>query len=106
MSHQMDELNQKSTEHIYDYYIRLYNLWFEEKKEVDEGHIVCTDKFFIDMFICGLFNAEVKSKMIQWFQEEPNSQIDQIVSLANDYQNEEDDIYPPDFLEVIIFVSE
>ena len=89
-SHYINELDQKFTENISDYFNRLYNDWFESKKEADPESIAHSDKFFMDLFIYHLFNANVKRIMRRCFHEIPNLTIDDVVNYANIFQEKED----------------
>ena len=94
MSNFYNNLEQKSTETIFDYMDRLHKTWLEQKKSTDKRSLFWTEKCFIIAFINGLYNNKVKSKMNKWYEENPNSPncypiMVNAVFIADDYQNEE-----------------
>ena len=96
MSDFYNNLEQKSTEDIYQYANRLYNSWLEERKSANQRSFFVTEKCFIMTFISGLGNDQVKSKMNKWLKEKSNPEKLEAISLAHDYQSEEDEIYQSD----------
>ena len=87
-------LEQKSTETIFDYMGRLHKTWLEQKKSTDKRSLFWTEKCFIIAFINGLYNDKVKNKMNKWYEENPNSpncypNIVNVIFIADDYQMEE-----------------
>ena len=94
MSDFYNNLEQKSTETIFDYMDRLHKTWLEQKKSTDKRNLFWTEKCFIIAFINGLYNNKVKSKMNKWYEENPNSpncypNMVNAVFIADDYQMEE-----------------
>ena len=96
MSDFYNNLEQKSTEDIYQYANRLYNSWLEERKSANQRSFFVTEKCFIMTFISGLGNDQVKSKMNKWLKEKSNPKKLEAISLAHDYQSEEDEFYQSD----------
>ena len=95
MSDFYNNLEQKSTEDIYQYANRLYNSWLEERKSANQCFFI-TEKFFIMVFISGLGNDQVRSKMNKWLKENSNPEKLEAISCAYGYQSEEDEIYQSD----------
>ena len=94
MSDFYNNLEQKSTETIFDYMDRLHKTWLEQKKSTDKRSLFWSEKCFIIAFINGLYNNKVKSKMNKWYEENPNSpncypNMVNAVFIADDYQMEE-----------------
>ena len=90
-------INQKFTENIFDYANRIYkDGWHLLKKGIDKEEIVSDfgseDKFFIEVFICHLFNANVRQQMYRWYDDSKwyAPKIPEVVFKTNDYQNEQD----------------
>ena len=96
MSDFYNNLEQKSTEDIYQYANRLYNSWLEERKSANQRSFFVTEKCFIMTFISGLGNDQVKSKMNKWLKEKSNPKKLEAISLAHGYQSEEDEFYLSD----------
>ena len=96
MSDFYNNLEQKSTEDIYQYAIRLYNLWLEERKSTNQRNFFITEKFFIMVFISGIGNDQVRSKMNKWLKGNSNPKRLEAISLAYAYQSEENEIYQSD----------
>ena len=100
MSDFYNNLEQKSTEEIFDYMNRLYKSWLEQKKSTDKRSLFWSEKCFIVAFINGLYNDKVKSKMNKWYEENPNStncrpNMINAVFIAVDYQIEENEKLSP-----------
>ena len=96
MSDFYNNLEQKSTENIYQYANRLYNSWLEERKSANQRSFFVTEKCFIMTFISGLGNDQVRSKMNKWLKENSNPEKLEAISCAYGYQSEEDEIYQSD----------
>ena len=87
MSDFYNNFYQKSTEDIYQYAIRFNGLWCEEGKSAYKRSFFLTEKCFIFFFISGLYDDRVRTKMKEWAKEEQNPERDQVISLADDYQD-------------------
>ena len=92
-------LVQKPTETIFDYIDRLNKSWREQKKSTEEANRFWIERCFIMAFINGLYNDRIKSKMIKWYEENPNSSnckyklthMINVVFKAHDYEKEENE---------------
>merc|ERR1712020_609182 len=94
MSDFYNNLEQKSTETIFDYIDRFHETIITNQESTDKRSLFWTEKCFIIAFINGLYNNKVKSKMNKWYEENPNSPncypiMVNAVFIADDYQNEE-----------------
>ena len=93
-------LVQKPTETIFDYIDRLNKSWREQKKSTEEANRFWIERCFIMAFINGLYNDRIKSKMIKWYEENPNSSncwpnMVNAIFKTNDYENEENEKLSP-----------
>ena len=95
MSDFYNNLEQKSTETIFDYMDRLHKTWLEQKKSTDKRSLFWSEKCFIIAFINGLYNDKVKSKMNKWYEENSNPRMVDAIFLADDYQIEENEKLSP-----------
>ena len=96
----MSEYNQRSNENIYQYQNRIFALWEEDGKTVMKNSLFLTEKFFIKIFINGIYDYQVKRKMQKWLDEEKNPEINNAMVLADEYQTLEDDMYLPDDIDI------
>ena len=83
-------LEQKSTETIFDYIDRFHETIITNQESTDKKSLFWTEKCFIIAFINGLYNDKVKSKMNKWYEENPSKILYNAVFKADDYQNTED----------------
>ena len=100
MSDFYNNLEQKSTETIFDYIDRFHKTWIEQKKSTEEANRFWIEKCFIMAFINGLYNDRIKSEMIKWYEENPKSSncwpnMVNAVFKATDYENEENEKLSP-----------
>ena len=90
MSNFYNNLEQKSTETIFDYIDRFHETIITNQESTDKKNLFWTEKCFIIVFINGLYNDKVKSKMNKWYEENPSKFLYNAVFKADDYQNTED----------------
>ena len=99
MSDFYNNLVQEPTEEVINYMGRLHKSWLEQKKSTDKKSLFWTEKCFIIAFINGLYSDKVKSKMIKWYEENPNpsnckyklTHMINVVFKAHDYEKEENE---------------
>ena len=92
-------LVQEPTEEVSIYNGRLFKSWREQKKSTEEANRFWIERCFIMAFINGLYNDRIKSKMIKWYEENPNSSnckyklthMINVVFKAHDYEKEENE---------------
>ena len=93
-------LVQEPTEEVSIYNGRLFKSWREQKKSTEEANRFWIERCFIMAFINGLYNDRIKSKMIKWYEENPNSSncwpnMVNAIFKTNDYENEENEKLSP-----------
>ena len=96
----MSEYNQKIHEDTYQYKNRIFALWKKERTQDGiRNSLFSSKKFFVRIFINGIYNYQVQTEMKKWFREEKNPKIEDAVEAANKYHQEEQDAenYLPDF---------
>lgn len=96
----MSEYNQKLNEDTYQYKNRIFALWKKERTQDGiRNSLFSSEKFFVRIFINGIYNYQVQTEMKKWLREEKNPKIEDAVEAANKYQQEEEDAenYLPDF---------
>ena len=96
----MSEYDQGSNEEIHQYKNRINALWHEDGKSAMKNSLFLTEKFFIRIFIDGIYDYQVKRKMQKWLDEEKNPEISKAVDLADDYQEIENENILPDDLDI------
>ena len=99
----MSEYNQKSHEDTYQYKNRIFALWKKERTQDGiRNSLFSSKKFFVRIFINGIYNYQVQTEMKKWLREEKNPKIEDAVEAANKYHQEEQDAenYLPDFDDV------
>ena len=96
----MSEYNQKLHEDTYQYKNRIFALWKKERRQDGiKNSLFSSEKFFVRIFINGIYNYQVQTEMKKWLREEKNPKIKDAVEAANKYHQEEQDAenYLPDF---------
>ena len=78
---------QKSNENIYEYANRITALWHREGRYLEGIQ-------FIRVFIEGLDDTRVKRKMKEWFWKETNPELSNVLEVADEYQDIENDDIP------------
>ena len=64
---------QEKNEGIQDYVDRIFVLWNKEKKKTEKNSNFRTRMFFIQLFINGIMDVEVKRRMIIWFKKQDST---------------------------------
>ena len=70
----MSEYNQKSHEDTYQYKNRIFALWKKERTQ-ERNSLFSSKKFFVRIFINGIYNYQVQTEMKKWLREEKNPKI-------------------------------
>ena len=95
MSDFYNNLEQKSTETIFDYIDRFHETIITNQESTDKKNLFWTEKCFIIVFINGLYNDKVKSKMNKWYEENSNPRMVDAIFIADDYEIEENEKLSP-----------
>ena len=94
---------QEKNEGIQDYVDRIFVLWNKEKEKTEKNCHFRTRTFFIQLFISGIADVELKNRMLIWFNKQDSICSEDAVKIAKELHKYQQKI--PGFMEYLTRVG-